>query len=411
MSVVATNSRKRDWCFTIHAGHLGDKTEAEVETILKQLVPDGNAEYVVYQLEKGEGTERDHIQGYVCFKNAKAMNAVKKFLGGDAHLEPRRAPKISDAVAYCKKDDTRRPGTMWFEAGVQPMDNGVKRTLTEACELTKTKGVKRVALEMPEQYVRYHKGLSALEHVHLGESLPQQRPVKVFYLWGDSGCGKSHWAENYSKDLYSTGDMEGKIWFGDYTGQKTLVIEEFEGLCAPSIMKRMLDGYKMEVQTKGGFVWCQWDTVIVTSNYPPESHYDQTKNWFSVPPTAPGPFQRRFETGGIYHGTGSYDMDPASVKFDPPLPEHVEEVVEAEGDVEERDELRTMFPQDYEEPEGAVELEGAGGAFIDDRDMDAIDALLGVNGHVHTLEESDQENPDEYANDMHAMWPLLADMF
>jgi len=104
-------------------------------------------------------------------------------------------------------------------------------------------------------------------------------------------------------------------------------------------------------------------------------------------------------------------MDPASVKFNPPLPEHMKEVVEAEGDVEERDEMRAMFPQDYKEPEGAAKLEEAGGAFIDDRDIDAIDALLGVNGHVHTLKESDQENPDEYANDMHAMWPLLADMF
>jgi len=228
-----------------------------VEVILQNLVGNANCDYIVYQLEKGSGTKRDHIQGYMHFKTVKRMPAVKKLLGGDAHLERRLAPKISDAVAYCKKDETRREKTTFFKKGEMPMDHGVKHTLTKTCELTKAKGIKRVALEMPEQYVRYHKELSALKHIHLEKSLPQQRPVKVFYLWGDSNYRKSHWAENYSKDLYSTGDIKKKIWFGDYTGQKTLIIEKFEGLCAPSIMKRMLDGYKMEVQTKGGFVWCQ----------------------------------------------------------------------------------------------------------------------------------------------------------
>ncbi len=326
-----TASRKRDWCFTIHAGHFGDKSEEQVIEDLKKVV----CNYIVFQQETGAaregGIQRDHIQGYVMFSAAKTMQQAKRLLPCDAHLEMRMAEKISDAVKYCKKDATRRPGCNFVEIGVQPMDQGVKRTLAEACQLAKEKGVKRVALEMPEEFVKFHSGLAKLAHIAAGQALPQQRSVKVYYIWGDSGCGKSHWAEHYDtpENTYSTGDMPDKIWFGDYSTERTLIIEEFEGLCSPSIMKRMLDGFKMEVQTKGGFAWAQWDTVILTSNYPPEAQYDAAKNWFSVPPTAPGPFQRRFNTGGIIHGTGCYEQ--GNHIFDKPLPARNEE--EAEGDV------------------------------------------------------------------------------
>ncbi len=80
----------------------------------------------------------------------------------------------------------------------------------------------------------------------------------------------------------------------------------------------MIDGSKMEVQTKGGFAWGQWTTIIVTSNYAPQTLYDAVKNEWTVPPSDPGPMQRRYQTGGIHHGTGVYKNGTA--KWDPALP-------------------------------------------------------------------------------------------
>ncbi len=309
--------RKKDWCFTIHSGHFGDKTEQAVIDGLKAMV----SEYIVFQLETGGELGRDHIQGYVMFKTLKSMQQVKNALPCDAHLEHRQAPKISDAVKYCKKDDTRRPGTMWWESGVMPMDQGVKRTLTEACELAKTKGFKHAFLAMPDVVVRHARGIREYAHIAAGERIPQQRPVKVYYVWGDSGCGKSWWANTLfdsPMNTYTTTDMPDKIWMGNYSGERTLVIEEFESLCNHSILKCMLEGYKMEFQTKGGFVWSEWDVVILTSNVDPRVAYDAKINWWSVLPTPPGPFQRRFSTGGIHHGTGNWEMGTSA--FDVPLP-------------------------------------------------------------------------------------------
>ncbi len=314
--------RKKDWCFTAHAGNYGDKTEQEVIVELLETV----CTYIVFQQETGAardgGIQRDHIQGYVMFKSLKTLAQAQTALGmGNVHMEHRQAPKISDAVKYCKKDDTRRPGCTPFEMGVEPMDQGVKRTLHEACELAKTKGFKRAMLDMPDVVVRYARGLREYAHIAGGERIAQQRPVKVYYVWGDSGCGKSWWANTLfdtPSDTYTTTDMPDKIWMGNYAGERTLVIEEFESLCNHSILKCMLEGYKMEFQTKGGFVWSEWETVILTSNVDPRVAYDAKINWWSVLPTPPGPFQRRFSTGGIHHGTGNYEMGNAS--FDPPLP-------------------------------------------------------------------------------------------
>ncbi len=170
--------RKKDWCWTIHSGHFGDKTEEQICTELKLM----DCVYVVFQLETGGELGRDHIQGYVMFKTLKSMAQVKALMPCGAHLEHRQAPKISDAVNYCKKDDTRRPGTMWFEKGEMPMDQGQKRGLVDAIEIAKTKGFKRAMLDVPEVTIRYAKGLKEYAHIAAGERIPQSRPVKVYYV-------------------------------------------------------------------------------------------------------------------------------------------------------------------------------------------------------------------------------------
>ncbi len=309
--------RKRDWCFTIHSGHFGDKTELEVIADLQLMT----CTYIVFQQETGGELGRDHLQGYIMFSAAKTRAQAARLMPCGAHLEPRMAAKISDAIKYCKKDDTRREGCTPFEVGVQPMDSGVKRSLVDAINVARDKGFKRAMLDLPEVTIRYAKGLREYAHIAAGERIPQNRPVKVYYVWGDSGCGKSWWANTLfdtPENTYTTTDMPDKIWMGSYAGQRTLVIEEFKSLCNDSILKCMLEGYKMEFQTKGGFAWSEWDTVILTSNTDPMLAYDPQTNWWSVLPTPPGPFQRRFSSGGMIHGTGNYEMGTAH--FDVPLP-------------------------------------------------------------------------------------------
>ncbi len=319
---AAARARKTDWCFTVHAGHFGDY---EDEKAVMDRISMTECKYLVFQQETGAakegGVERDHLQGYVMFTAAKTMTAAQAALGVSCHMEIRRADKISDAIKYCKKLDTRRAGCEFFEKGEEPMDQGVKRTLRAACDLAVAPdgGVKRVAREMPEEYVKYYRGLKELQQIADGDRLPTWRDVNVIVLVGDSGCGKSYFAEHYDnrEDTYPMGDSD-PVWVDGYMGERTIVIEEFAAAMPFRFLLRLLDGYRLNMPNKGGFVWGQHTTVILTSNDPPDRWYNGAENqWsFDTAHMSAGPLQRRINS--IHVGTGTFEA--GDVAWDVPLP-------------------------------------------------------------------------------------------
>ncbi len=347
--------RTRGFCLTIWPGHRGDLSEDQVLTRFGRL----GAQYAIGQKETGkEGgdQEGEHIQGYFYFKNAKSISAVKAIMAKldfKASIQA-QSPNSTNAQAsdYCKKEDTRRE--KYIEYGELPMDNGKKRGLAEAVGALKEQGLKRVALEYPEEYVKYSTGFMRLAHILEGEGLDEERDVVVYYHWGDSGAGKTVFARKWDTgNYYRTTDMKEKIWFGDYHGERTLIIDEFEGHCLPSYMKVLLEGGKMEVQTKGGFAWSKWNTVIITSNFDPATLYTSRENPWSMHPTQPvGPFQRRFETGGIYKWTGDYKKGTSQV--DKVLPIRAAEVEQLNALIEEEVAVGTV---QGDEPETEDEYE------------------------------------------------------
>ncbi len=306
--------------------------EEDVIEQLKEVV----CSYIVFQQETGGDLGRDHLQGYVMFKSAKTLQAAKAMLPCDAHMEMRMADKISDAVNYCKKDDTRRPGCSPIEVGVQPMDQGVKRTLTDACALAATDGYKAVAKQMPDVYVRFHKGLQSLDNIHAQERVPRHRDVNVIVLYGPSGCGKSWFAEHYDEPdcTYPTGDLKA-LWMDGYGDERTLVIEEMSGHTPYRELLRLLDGYRYNMPTKGAHVWAHYTTVIITSNMRPEQWYGEDQ-WSTDARIPPSPLQRRITS--IHAGAGIYPLCiwdvPLPAREADAAPDHAVEAEEAEGDVD-----------------------------------------------------------------------------
>ncbi len=327
-------SRKRDWCFTVHAGNFGDKTEAQVIEDLQKV----NCTYIVFQQETGAardgGIQRDHIQGYVMFSGVKTLAGAQTSLGlGNVHMEMRHSPKISDAVNYCKKDSTRRPGCTPYEVGTEPMDQGIKRTLAEACELAKTKGYKAVAKEMPEEYVKYSRGLEKLDNIHGQDRVPRHRDINIIVVYGNSGCGKSYFAEHYdeAEDTYPTGDL-AQLWLDGYSSERTLVIEEMEGHTPYRQLLRLLDGYRYNMPTKGGHIWAHYTTVIITSNNRPEQWYGEDQ-WSTDPRIPASPLQRRITS--IHEGSGVYPNCIWDIALPVRDQSHAAPAIEeAEGDVE-----------------------------------------------------------------------------
>lgn len=139
------------------------QVRAVVITINNPTGPIAWPEYVrygVYQREKGEqGTE--HFQGYVEFSTKKTFAALKTWLP-TAHFEVRKGTR-EQARNYCMKEDTRVDGP--WEHGTWATQQGKRTDLEGAVQTLKAHGIKRVAQEHPEVFVKFHKGLRELAAV------------------------------------------------------------------------------------------------------------------------------------------------------------------------------------------------------------------------------------------------------
>lgn len=104
---------------------------------------------------------------------------------------------------------------------------------------------------------------------------------EVVTIWGEAGLGKTrHVYDKYHNEegggvftVEPTDD--GKIWFDGYWGQKTIILDDFNG----SMMKtgkllRFLDGYRPQrLPIKGGSVISKAERIYITSNHKPETWY------------------------------------------------------------------------------------------------------------------------------------------
>lgn len=146
-------AQARHWCFT-----LNNPQDEEWYNDSNPLPALPDERYVVWQLETGEeGTP--HYQGYVEFSRPKRKGAVRRMLR--AHWGARKASREA-ARDYCRKEDTRVDGP-WERGAFNDGGQGKRNDLADAVQALKAGGMKRVAQEHPTSYVKFARGLKALE--------------------------------------------------------------------------------------------------------------------------------------------------------------------------------------------------------------------------------------------------------
>lgn len=241
------DKQARNLCFT-----LNNYTDDEYEVI-------SNIEcaYIVIGKEVGEsGTP--HLQGYVEFKGGKRFSTLKKICER-IHWEVRRGTAVQ-ASDYCKKEGN------FIEKGT--ISNQGKRTdILEATDLiTDGNSLEEVALACPEVFVKYHRGLEALSN-----SLMKHRTEKPFitWVWGLAGRGKSHYCTERHPNHYL---KDGTKWWNNYKQEESILIDDFDGKWPFRDLLRLLDKYKYQGQTKGGYVKINSPFIYITCEFPP-SHF------------------------------------------------------------------------------------------------------------------------------------------
>ncbi len=107
----------------------------------------------------------------------------------------------------------------------------------------------------------------------------ENRPVKVNYLYGDSGTGKTRsiYEKHPPEDVYRITDYSGQSGarFDDYHGEPVIVFEEFHSQVPISAMLNFLDIYPLRLPARYRDRVACFDTVYITSNIPLEQQYQE----------------------------------------------------------------------------------------------------------------------------------------
>lgn len=201
-----------------------------------------------------------HLQGAIRFRRAYRLTALKK-LFPRAHFEIAVTP---DPQNYCTKGEV-----LIDKNDAQP---GKRSDLLKAIDTMKANGMRQCALQHPEIFVKYHRGLKCLQEI----TVPTRDwyPTEVIVLWGPTGVGKSRRAREIDPGLYNVPEpVNGNLWFSGYVSQQTILFDDFYGWIRYHTMLQFLDGYPLNVEYKGGAVARNWTRVIITSNKPPDQWY------------------------------------------------------------------------------------------------------------------------------------------
>ena len=221
------SSRFRSWCFTDNENK---------ESVWDSL----ECQYVLYGREVAS-TGQNHLQGVVTFAREKTLVAVKKLHPG-CHWEPTISMPAS--ITYCKKENN------FVERGV-PLAQGKRTDLDAVVALVKEGAtLKRVAEEHPESIIRYGQGIQKLINLRIEHRLQDVVP-EVHWFYGPTATGKSQTAfMEAGLDAY-VHCSTGKFWEG-YSGQTNVIFDDFRPDQVPfAILLRVLDRYRMTVETKG----------------------------------------------------------------------------------------------------------------------------------------------------------------
>lgn len=230
--------------------------------------------YIVIGEEKCPTSGKTHWQGFMILKNRMSEKAMITLLEDGRRIRKMYVDSTPEAnIKYCKKD-----GKIILELGEEPKGSGHRSDLDQLKEMIiEKKTPKEIFEEQPGNFIRYNKGISAAMTLYQ-EKRNWQMDVRIY--WGKPGTGKTRSVhDEFGDDLYVK--MNNKWWDG-YNGEKAVVFDDFDPLnCFNSTFDwylKLLDRYNMKVETKGGSCEFRSKTIIFTSNFDPDTWFEDKAN-------------------------------------------------------------------------------------------------------------------------------------
>lgn len=244
-------------CFTYN-----NYTEAGEAALIAYI--ESKAKFAVFGHEVAPTTGTPHLQGYINHLKQTRFTTLTKALPGCHFVNAKGSDQ--DNLNYCTKTDK----DSYYSFGT-PQKSGKRNDLLIACNLAKNSPtIRQLTDELPDMYVKYQKGLTALNEMYQPHRDPSNPPV-VLWLWGKAGVGKTTFAfRNFPVDQIFIKD--GTQWWDGYSHEKCIVVDDFDGLWPFRNFLRFIDRYPYQGQIKGGYVKINSPVIVINCEYPP-SHF------------------------------------------------------------------------------------------------------------------------------------------
>lgn len=254
------DSKSRSWLLTLPEAKY-DKATLEAKL--------GNYTYIG-QLEEGSETGYRHWHVLIEQKSPIRFSTLKKkFPIG--RLETRRGT-VAEALAYVTKEETSL-GVTIQNGLIEAAEKTSKPSRLEQLHARVLAGesVNQILLDDPKAWF-YGRNLERLANAVAVENSKKLRDVEAVYLWGKTGVGKTRslW-ERYGNSMYRVSDYSHP--WDSYKGEKVLVLDEFYGQLAFSLLLNVLDRYPLEIPARYANKQANWEKVYLVSNVPLENQY------------------------------------------------------------------------------------------------------------------------------------------
>jgi len=241
-------SRNRNFCFTFN--NYPDT----------RLVDNLVCKYIAYSKEVAPTTGTLHLQGYVSFANAKTKEQVRRLMPG-CHISI-MIGSLTQNDTYCSK------AAELFHRGEKPVSNDNKGRAEQlrwqrARELAKEGKIDEIDADI---FVRYYGTLKNIRKDYAKK--PEPKDVKCFWIYGDTGTGKSHAVETAYPSCYKKA-MDDLKWFDGYQGEEAVYLEDIDKYQVKwgGLLKRLADRWPMQASIKGAMAYIRPSIILVTSNY------------------------------------------------------------------------------------------------------------------------------------------------
>lgn len=260
-------AKKRCWTFTYFPEDLERNSEW-----IKDLSHHKAVKNMFVGLETCPTSGKYHFQGYIRFLNAKDFKGAKRFFGMDKiHIEEAKGNDQHN-YDYClatgKYDSKEGHVSRIIEKG-EPSTQGKRTDIECAIDIIKeTCKMSEVLDAVPNYQACRHAEL----YLKYKEAPRKVEPIKVVWIWGSSGTGKTKQVYDEHPDVYRPTTFK---WWEGYDGHDTILIDDFRrDYCKFHELLKLLDIYPFRVETKGGARQVQFKTIYITSPYSPTDTYE-----------------------------------------------------------------------------------------------------------------------------------------